>query len=369
LAFPQARVWFAAEPEHLRWVRSRLQGREGTVDWLEIEIPPRRGTWWGRNGPRGLRAARRFWSHIRTLAASDEADLLVLASITAPGLMAWKASLRRDDPPTIIIPHGILALLDGVGTLDRSRAALLRLLFRWRAPATLRYVALGGSIHAALREIDPDAAERFSTLEIPNLWTAEPPPGAELPTAASFGYFGVTAKGFAGFERLAERIRETHPQAVFRLIGFHNATGPAAQEPAASAAASAPLTAAEYARRAASITHAVWTGEPEHYRLTASASYIDAIAFGKPVVAMRNAFVEHYFSQLGDIGYLCDSEGAMLETLAAIACEFPRERYRRQCANLAPARSRFAPETLAGEFRRMVAKGSEGRYAAGRGAS
>lgn len=287
-----------------------------------------------------------------------------MASITAPGLMAWKASLPPGDLPTIIIPHGILALLDGVGPLDRSRAALLRMLFRWRAPETLRYVALGGSIHAALHEIDPDVADRFSTLEIPNLWTAEPAPEVEAPTVASFGYFGVAAKGFATFERLAERIRETHPHAVFRLIGFDNAIRPAAPELVASFAASAPLTAAEYARRAASITHAVWTGVPEVYRLTASASYIDAVAFGKPVVAMRNAFVEHYFSQLGDIGYLCNSEASMLEALAAIAREFPRERYRRQCANLADARLRFAPETLAADFRRIVAEAGAARGAA-----
>lgn len=362
LAFPRARVFFAAERDHLRWVRSRIEDRDGSIGWVENEIPPRRGTWVGRNGPRGLGAARRFWSRTRAAMAAAEADLLVLASITAPGLTAWKASLRADDPPTIIIPHGILALLDGAGALDRWRAALLRLLFRWRAPATLRYVALGESIHAALREIDPAVAERFSTLEIPNLWTAEPPPPGESPACASFGYFGVAAKGFAAFERLAARVRESHPDAVFRLIGFKNAgsaAGPASLD------ARAPLTAAEYARRASSITHAVWTGEPEHYRLTASASYIDAIAFGKPVVAMRNAFVEHYFSELGDIGYLCDSEAAMLETLAAIAREFPRERYRRQRANLAAARSRFAPERLADDFRRITEQARDARHAPG----
>jgi hypothetical protein len=356
LAFPQARVSFAAEPEHLRWVRSRLGGGEGAVDWRENEIPPTPDTWLGRNGPRGLVAARLFTSRIRTLAARAEAELVVLASITAPGLMAWKGSLRIGDPPTIIVPHGILALLDGIGALGRPRAALLRLLFRWRAPETLRYVALGGSIHAALREIDPGVADRFSTLEVPNLWAAAPLPEAGAPAAASFGYFGVTAKGYAAFERLAVRIREALPQVVFRHIGFDNAIG----------VVSAPLTAEEYARRAASITHAVWTGEPGQYRLTASASYVDAIAFGKPVVAMRNAFVEHYFTQLGDVGYLCDSEGAMAETLAALARELPRERYRRQCATLAQARSRFAPEAVAGDFRRIAA---QARSATDRGAS
>ena len=348
LAFPGARVWFAAEPDHLRWVRSRVQGDDDAFGWLEYEIPPRAATWLGRNGPRGLRAAHRFWSKVRALAETRQADLLVLASITAPGLTAWKASLRDDDPPTLIIPHGILASLDGVGALDRARAMLLRGLFRWRASAPVRYVALGGSIHAALIGIDPRVAEAFSTLDIPNLWTTDAPAAGGAPSTASFGYFGVAAKGYAAFERLAEGVRREHPATEFRLIGFHDE----------------PLAAAEYARRASTITHAVWTGEPEHYRLTASASYIDAIAFGKPVIAMRNAYVEHYFSQLGDIGYLCDSEAAMLETLAAIASEFPGERYRVQCVNLARARSRFAPAMLAAEFRRIAARAelaAEGR--------
>ncbi len=85
LAFPGARVWFAAEPEHLRWVRSRLSGGRHAVGWVESAIPPQRATWLGRNGPRGLRAAHRFWSAIRALAAANDADLLVLASITPPG--------------------------------------------------------------------------------------------------------------------------------------------------------------------------------------------------------------------------------------------------------------------------------------------
>ena len=343
LAFPGARIWFAAEADHLRWVRSRVDGGGDAFGWLENEIPPHAATWVGRNGPRGLRAAHRFWSRVRALADANHADLLVLASITAPGLTAWKATLRADDPPTLIIPHGILASLDGVGALDRARAVLLRALFRWRASSAVRYVALGGSIHAALLGIDPHVAAVFSTLDLPNLWTADPPLDAGAPATASFGYFGVAAKGYAAFERLAEGVRRMYPGTEFRLIGFHDE----------------PLAAAEYARRASTITHAVWTGEPEHYRLTASASYIDAIAFGKPVVAMRNAYVEHYFSQLGDIGYLCDSEEAMLETLAAIAREFPRERYRLQCANLARARSRFAPAMLAGEFRRIASEAGQ----------
>ena len=351
LAFPEARVWFTAEPEHVRWVRSRLPDANGGVGWMEDDIPPRRGTWLGRNGPPGLGAARQYWSRIRAMAASREADLLVLASITPPGLVAWKASLRRDDPPTLIIPHGMLAPLDGVGARDRLRAAMLRLVFRWKAPRSLRYVALGESIHAALRTIDARMAEQFSTLEVPNLWTADPLPDAGTPAAASFGYFGVAAKGFAAFERLAARIHQTHPQTEFRVIGSHNG--------------SAPLTAAEYARHAAGITHAVWTGEPEHYRLTASASYIDAIAFQKPVVAMRSGFVEHYFSELGDIGYLCDSEAAMLDAVAAIAADFPHERYGRQRANLAAARGRFAPERLAGGFRRIALLAREAAIVAG----
>ena len=53
-------------------------------------------------------------------------------------------------------------------------------------------------------------------------------------------------------------------------------------------------------------------------RLVASATFLDALSYVKPGIYLRNPYVEYYFEQMGDIGYLCDSYEEMREVVLAI---------------------------------------------------
>ena len=58
---------------------------------------------------------------------------------------------------------------------------------------------------------------------------------------------------------------------------------------------------------------------------------------------------------MGDVGYLCDDYGTMLEAVRSVATGFSAERYRQQCENTLRGRDIFAPETLAPRLRQTMA--------------
>jgi hypothetical protein len=86
----------------------------------------------------------------------------------------------------------------------------------------------------------------------------------------------------------------------------------------------------------------------------ASASFLDALCYVKPGIYLRNPFIEHYFDQMGDIGYLCRSYGEIRDTLRSIVGRFPEERYQQQCQNILRGRRLFQPEMLAPRLRAIV---------------
>jgi glycosyltransferase involved in cell wall biosynthesis len=353
LAFPASRILFAGESDHVSRVRSRLE-EAGTarMEWVEIDVPRRYRSPWKRYGRPRLTEEGLWCAQVRGLAQSRAAGLVMLASVGPAGLLSWKSSASSSDPRTLAFLHGVVASAYCEQGLRRVKASALRAIFRFRAPEGFRYVALGESILAALRALDPRLAERFTAIEIPSLWAAEPlSTPAEGEPALRFGYFGVSEKGFDTFAHVAARVRARHENARFSLVGFLNDRQPVGRwSDVVDGLAEAPLTTGEYARRARNVTYALWTARPRQYRLTASASFVDAIAFGKPSIVLRNPFVEHYFDRLGDIGYLCDSVEEMVEIVESILRAFPEDRYRRQCRNLELGRRRFAPAAVAGRL-------------------
>jgi hypothetical protein len=170
---------------------------------------------------------------------------------------------------------------------------------------------------------------------------------------ASFWVFQVSRKGDA-FARLAREILEPNAQVEFILVGFLRDGDAQSDYPGVTGLSDRPLTPDEYRRRAASLTYAIGTADPAHYRLVASASFLDALSYGKPGVYLRNPFVEYYFRKMGDIGYLCDSYEEMRATLLSIIREFPTEHYRKQRDNIRRGREIFAPQLLARGLREIV---------------
>jgi hypothetical protein len=115
-----------------------------------------------------------------------------------------------------------------------------------------------------------------------------------------------------------------------------------------------PLTRAAFESSIRQLAYVVWTTPPERLRLAPSATFVDALAFLKPGIYLRNDYLEHHFRRMGDIGYLCDSREEMVETIRAIISSFPLDRYRRQVENIRRGRAIFEPEALAPRLRAIL---------------
>jgi hypothetical protein len=102
------------------------------------------------------------------------------------------------------------------------------------------------------------------------------------------------------------------------------------------------------------MTYAVWTGNPAHYELTASATFLDTLSYIAPGIFYRNDYVESYFERMGDIGYLCDSYEEMFAVVRGIMEKFPAERYAAQCKNILAGRNIFDPATQAPTLQQVV---------------
>jgi hypothetical protein len=361
LAFPESRIRFLGEPTHLKWVQGIVRGKAPAtaerVSLNELRIPARSATGWRRY------AQELHWSRqITELATRDDTAAVLLTSITSPGLLALKLRLygARTSTPILAIPHAVLGtLLEPQPVRPWRWLISLRQVLRLPHPRNLAYVALGETIAATVRRATPWLSPHFRTLDLPVLWGSHSvgaPPSQPRPIR--FGFLGSgahPAKGFATFLRLALDVTSQSAGAEFVLVGSvpMSLASPELTRPLSSLSTE-PLSDDAYNEVAGGLHFVVGTGMSQHYRLRASATFLDALSQIKPGIYLRTPYVEHYFERLGDIGYLCDTYEEMRDLVLRLAQEFPLERYEAQCANILAGRQVLDPAVLAPQLRRIL---------------
>jgi len=355
LAFPGHPIRFFGERSHLGELSSRLENFPAPglapVSWEEIAIPERHSASW-RRLPREFQ----WCSPILAAARGTNAQLLILASFADTGLLALKVMMFRCrlTVPTLAVAHG--GLFDLLRPNYRPWSLQLRHILDLPHPPALRLIVLGDSIQRELLSVYPRRRSQWAVIDLPYLFPAadeSPPPGKD-PTVR-FGYFGSTYKGAELFESLADEFGPRCPRAEFWLVGFVDGRRPVSSfSRQVRGLGTRPLTNKEYQERASGLSYCVFADDPEYRRLVASASFLDALAYGKPGLYLRNDYIEPYFRKLGDIGYLCENREQMRETVAEILREFPRERYQKQVENIIAGRKIFSPEFLAPRLRSLV---------------
>ncbi|MDP7640109.1 MAG: hypothetical protein QGG73_10400 [Candidatus Hydrogenedentes bacterium] len=311
-AYPDASLIFLGKESHLEAVRHLLSKSHP-------EAVPRaewRKSAGAATGSNVLTAIRRDLPWCRSLVETAEAasaDLLLVCTAMDSGLLALKRVLARPPtgPPVLAFIHGILATIEAAESTKWWRKLVnLRLVLGLKHPAQLRNIALGSSIHAYLQTVAPQFASQFRPFEHPYLWAVDtvPPPREEGPV--SFGFFGVNSvnKGFGRFHALARDARDKGLETRFVMAGFVRQSEDCIKYGGAvEGVSNTPLSREEFSARAQRVDYALWTGEPRHYNLTASATFLDALCYVRPGIYLRNRYIEYYFNQMDDIGYLCDS--------------------------------------------------------------
>lgn len=356
LAYPEWGIIFCGEDEHVESVKSILRRNEGNsscLSFLKIRI-------YRRNAPKWQRLRNEFslLRSIKRIAVDNDCALLVLCSVTGFGLFALSILMRYDtlSVPVVAVPHSILADLEGPRSLmpwDIGRALSTNYKHK------IKFIALSESIYDNVMRTLPGQESRWVVLDLPyffDVGIGKKSVTTDKPEKIEFGFFGAanSGKGFDLFCHLADMLAPEHPDCRFTLIGFFfgwNSTLTFCNH--VDGVSEIPLSPDEFQKRANSATYSMWLANPEHYRLTASATFLDSLAYLKPGIYLRNAYVEHYFDCIGDIGYLCDSYEDVVETVNSILRCFPKERYQQQIGNILRGRYIFSPEFLSARFRKI----------------
>ncbi len=346
-AFPGTPVVFMGEGSHLQHVRSWLRGWSGStpVEYREMVIEDPSASYL-----RGTLQRVSAYHAPLELARKEANSLLVFCSTAPKGTLLLKVLLmgRRPSIRVVAIFHNQLARL-----LPFSRFNEMNLILSLHQPRSLTFLVLGESLREVATRLVSFRAGDLAAIDHPSLRAGLPLSADQAGQGVCFGFLGVSLnKGFEVFISLARRLQASGATAGYSMVGIVNHTpDPRLFHDIVPDAGCAPIAEEEYKRRADALTYVVWTAPPRDYDLRASATFVDALAFGKPGIYLRNRYVEYYFGRFGDIGYLCDDVESMFRVMREVSERFPLERYREQQKNIAAARACFSPERVGLQLR------------------
>lgn len=297
LAHPGDTVSFQAFASHIDVVRGILAQHDpalpAQVEWRPVALPSAKG------------ALLRFLetrSMIRSAAATS--DCVLFTSISRMQLMHLKRFLRGQPRHQVrAVLHGDL---DRVGQVFKERFPnnlfpLERVLLMPH-PESLRYLVLSDSIlrniPASVQAGLTQAAAIDHPYHFPDI---DPAPPAEL----CFGNSGNSGDGRL-IEQVARSVKALDPAVRFSIVGFlGNAEAVMRLSPLVENATNIPISRETFIHNAGRISHALWLAPPDTFRLRASGTFFDALAYGKPLLYTANPYIDPYYAAEPGIGVRC----------------------------------------------------------------
>jgi hypothetical protein len=208
----------------------------------------------------------------------------------------------------------------------------------------LRYIVLSQSILENIPERFHHAMGNLGVIDHPYHFL----PVRQVPAGPLiFGIFGNTGDGRL-LEQVVRAVKAVNPAIRFRLIGF--LSDQAAVErlrPVVEDVGCEPISRESFIARAQSITHSLWLGTPGCFRLRASGTFFDALAYAKPLVYTANAYIDSYYALDPAIGVRCatlDNVPAAILDLAACSSD---QSYDAAVQAIQRLRIQFTPEEQA----------------------
>lgn len=351
------KISFLAERGHLFGVRKFLQSNkiDENIDWREIDIPDKTLNNWYRFFP-VMRLFRKLINFIK----GNSIDYIIFSSVSNVELLCAKIICYFFQNPVkiFVIPHG--ALFSIAKKQPRSpfkRIISFRNVLKYPESKYFSYIILGKTVLKYLRLIVKTRNKNLFAIDAPCVWESYTVDDTikKSDSFVRFGFFGVGSKGFANFYKLASDIKKIYKHVEFVLVGFLNVKNEVEyKNDVVQGISYNRISREEYIIRAKGLTYAVWVGSPEYYKYGASGSFLDALSFIKPVIYIRNPFIDHYFHQMGDFGYGCSDLREIYNTINSILERFPEEQYHKQCKNILNGRNIFEPKTISSQLKKII---------------
>jgi hypothetical protein len=368
-AFPDTRIAFYAERAHLAEVKTLIEPALGRdIEWQPIQIPDR-DTGFSRRFTIELRLLRQLMA----LAQRGNGHLLLLSGLESSLYAAKLVQAMQSHPvPVQALLHGYLNRIIGWRSRNPlARALDLRSALCRCGGGALQYVVLEEGIARKLHELLPDID---GTVQ----WLSHPVPPGEGETASAtlalpirIGFLGLSTvqKGFDVFLAAAQASAQARCQRVeFHAIGR---LAPETPTDGFSALKSVPqaqgLSRRGYVDAVRRMHYVCLPYQAAYYELSASGVLLDAIAWGKPIIALPSPTVRSLFAAHPGIGYLCANADEMLALIERLGRQCDMEAYRRQVKAMHALRREREPRFLSVRYReitRQVARVSPDRAAA-----
>ena len=362
LASPDRPVVIAAEGEHLSGMLELLAPtlRYRLAETVAIDPPA--------PGGRFMERIRYDLANIRLLLARCAPDTTLIIGDLAPAtLYAMRLALagrRRLVTRVAAVLHGNASEIAGwrarnpLVRLTQLREAIIR------APGDTRFIVLEPAIRQALIEAAPELAERLHVLPhplpiaesrlVPAAWSTSAPVHGNRIKIAFLGA-AHPKKGFSAFLELALTLKRLPGDAFeFQAIGW---LPPESAGLNLSCLTRLPtphkIGRAEFVAALSGIDYVCMPYDPSLYRYSASGTLIDAIACGKPLLALKSPMLEDLWHEFGDIGELAESIEDLGARAATLAERPDPDRYRRQVETLATIAVSRTPQSLGDRWIRL----------------
>jgi len=368
LAFPAQQLAIYAEAGHVQEVKSLLKAAcSPTVQFHTIELSPD-----FLHRPH-IVSFKRLFKELQTIGKalssvpSGEDCLLILLSATSTSMVAANliARLRRGRTFIQAQLHGNLNELTDWRHGDPVRRALdLKSVLSRPHGGRMRYLVLEEFIRTRLAALNPATTEITDALPHPlalqgHTQTEKP---LEPPLRVGLVGLGSEEKGMGAFLRIARQLKEELGDRVrFHHVGtFVKGTDLSLYALLEEPPAEKQLTRQEFLARINRLHYVVFPFKENYYGLSASGTFMDAVAALKPVIATRIPLTEQFFREFGEIGHLCDGEAEMISTIRNIALNPDPAAYRAQAEMMRKGRAARSLEALAPRYRDIVRKALPG---------
>jgi hypothetical protein len=350
-AFEDEKIIFLAEKDHVFNVKKILDSNSIKVEYKEIKVPPR-----NQYDPIRFPSEYILFKNVFELANELNSNKILFSSIRRPGIVSVKILTRKfKNIDCIVVLHSIIeAIYNGPFALTEI-PFWLRFWLSFANIERLRYLILGPSIEKELLKELPKLKKYIVSIDLPHFYQPN-----ELKTPSDnnlirFGFFGVGSirKGVDIFFKLAEEIsrEKTKYKADFILIGHlmdknfnmnrNQVIIPSLNEP---------LSREDYDNYAKDIDYALIFHRSDEYRLSATGSFFDSVSYLKPLIALKNPFIEYYFKKMGNIGYLCNNYEEMKNIVLNILENNPQTHYKIQKDNLSRGRKELSLKKISNKF-------------------